>query len=540
MIVDEMVLIFCLIPIELFSLNFLGSLSRPLRTVYLAAGLIFLLSNYSLEPVFAQATLGDIAKGDGTCMGMEIKNVNNVEDGYSVVTTGAVFQIQKNRVQIFQRIAKSRKLALLQWSKSTNFKIIDRCSDHVVVQGDGLMVTIYGDSTCILHTASADTLRIQGEFLPEYIGRFGGELLLIDHYGGVQICSDRNRNNYPINAQCQANMPWQASYHLEKSERLMVAAFPERSFDWEKSFASNIIFTQAAQGRSYGKMPPKRLMRRWAENFQIMVIWHNGLYIPSNSGVTYAGPYDIADPIAFKEGIETAHCMGLKMIVYTSFYYFDEKHGNIDTYIEQIQKLKDNYGIDGVYIDGLLTEIDGHVHDQVFINWEIVRRLRKIFGQDGVIVYHGTAFGHAVATMPQVDTYCDATLNGENIPYKSFTDPYIRFQVKKYGISNTVALWKPGPGPYQDGDPMIVDAVLSMNGRIRYWSGVVGNQTTGKQAPTWIGDINQSYRYYLSRLHEKRVSLDGSMATDFYPSIISDYGTNHRTAGEAPANISVP
>ena len=333
-------------------------------------------------------------------MGMEIKNVNNVEDGYSVVTTGAVFQIQKNRVQIFQRIAKSRKLALLQWSKSTNFKIIDRCSDHVVVQGDGLMVTIYGDSTCILHTASADTLRIQGEFLPEYIGRFGGELLLIDHYGGVQICSDRNRNNYPINAQCQANMPWQASYHLEKSERLMVAAFPERSFDWEKSFASNIIFTQAAQGRSYGKMPPKRLMRRWAENFQIMVIWHNGLYIPSNSGVTYAGPYDIADPIAFKEGIETAHCMGLKMIVYTSFYYFDEKHGNIDTYIEQIQKLKDNYGIDGVYIDGLLTEIDGHVHDQVFINWEIVRRLRKIFGQDGVIVYHGTAFGHAVATMP--------------------------------------------------------------------------------------------------------------------------------------------
>ena len=58
MIVDEMVLIFCLIPIELFSLNFLGSLSRPLRTVYLAAGLIFLLSNYSLEPVFAQGHFG--------------------------------------------------------------------------------------------------------------------------------------------------------------------------------------------------------------------------------------------------------------------------------------------------------------------------------------------------------------------------------------------------------------------------------------------------------------------------------------------------
>jgi hypothetical protein len=344
------------------------------------------------------------------------------------------------------------------------------------------------------------SLQIHGIFKPEYIGRYQGELLMIDQQGGINICSDRNREDYPIEFSGHINEFWQAVYNLQKDERLMLAAFPARPFDWEKSYATNIVFTQAAQGGHYGQMPPNWLIRKWSQFFNIIVFWYNGLYIQFDPKTTYAGPYKIANPAELHRAIDMAHQVGLKVALYTSFYYFHQKYKSVEAYFRQVERLKEEYQIDGVYIDGLLSETTGHHNDQMYTSWEMIRRLRALFGRDGVIVYHGTAYGHSVATMPQVDTYCDATLNGENVPFTSFNDPYIRYQVRKYGISNTVALWKPGPGPYAENEQPVIDALLSLHGRIRYWAGVTALEPTVTKPQIWHSDIDKNYRYYLRRL----------------------------------------
>ena len=499
--------------------------------------LFFLILFFAGFPAYTHAmeTNVDVALGDGSCLGMVIEKVAQLNSTYKVMTTGAVFRIEENEMHIYQGLSTVREISSVHWTEPDSFKLIVQNMDHVVFQGRGLTVAIYGDSTCVIRPDHAVKLKIHGVFKPEYIGRYQGELLMIDQHGGIDICSDRNRKDYPIEFLSDTHKVWKATYDLEKDERLMLAAFPARSFDWEKSYATNIVFTQAAQGGHYGQMPPEWLIRKWSQYFNIMVLWHNGLYIDQDKKTTYAGPYEIANPAELLRAIGIAHLVGFKVALYTSFYYFQQKHKSVEAYFREIKHLKDVYQIDGVYIDGLLTETSGHQNDQVFTNWEIIRRLRALFGADGVIVYHGTAYGHSAATMPQVDTYCDATLNGENVPFTSYNDPYIQYQVRKYGISNTVALWKPGPGPYKENERSMIDAVLNMHGRIRYWAGVTAVEPTAKHPQIWQSDIDENYRYYLRRLLSEKQARSGKRSTDHKEAVVG-----HTAAGDHSTDRVVP
>lgn len=441
-----------------------------------------------------------VAMGDGTCMGMIIKEVTASDGSFKVVTTAAEFNFEGNELSVSQGMSTARKLALFQLSEPDGFELVVNHPDHVVLSGNFFTVSVYGDSTCVISPTCRTVTVITGQFKPDYIGRHNGEVLMIDELGGLSMHTDRNSKSYQMEYAGQNSAAWRAVYHLDIGERLMLVVFPGKPFDWDKSFATNIVFTQASSGKQYGVLPPDWLIRKWSQYFDIMVLWHNGLYTPIDPKATYAGPYVVGNSTELARAVNMAHQTGMKVVLYTSFYYFYDKFKSSDDYFDQIQNLKKAYNIDGVYIDGMLSAASGHENQQIFINWEMIRRLRELFGGDGAIIYHGTSLGHQVATMPNVDAYCDATLNGENVPFESFEDPYVRYHVRKYGISNTVALWKPGPHPRTIGDRMIIDALLNMNGRMRYWAGVTAVEPTKSQPNIWVSDIDQNYRYYLERL----------------------------------------
>lgn len=440
------------------------------------------------------------ARGDSTYAGMAIKAASAFNGQFRVLTTGTAFEFQNNILKISQGLDKKRELAFLQLPTQEKFSIVESHADHVVLHGKVVDLTIYGDSTCIFMPLQRTSLTINGRFKPQYVGRYLGELLLIDDIGGMEMSTTNNSESTDIHFIDQNSKSWKAIYRLGSGERLMISAFPGKPFDWDKSFNSNIVFTQAAYGRKYGLMPPNWLFIKWSQYFNVVILWHVGLYRPVKGQAAYAGPYEIANPYELNRAVEIAHRVGLKVALYTSYYYFMQKHQDDEAYFNQIRNLMECFKIDGVYIDGLLSETSGHKNGQLFSNWEMIRRLRQLFGSEGVLVYHGTAFGHQVASMPNVDVYCDATLNGENVPFNTFDDPYVQYHVRKYGISNTVALWKPGPHPKVITDREIIDTVLNMNGRLRYWAGVTAVEPTQNNQNIWVSDIDQNYRYYLEKL----------------------------------------
>jgi hypothetical protein len=89
-------------------------------------------------------------------------------------------------------------------------------------------------------------------------------------------------------------------------------------------------------------------------------------------------------------------------------------------------------------------------------------------------------------------------------------EPYVRYHVRKYGISNTVALWKTGPHPSSITDKDITDAIIRMNGRKRWGGYVVTKTPPPGNEYVWPTKLGPEYMYYLEQIEElKKRHLKG-------------------------------
>jgi hypothetical protein len=434
---------------------------------------------------------------------MKIEKAYFADGAFLVVTTGARYEYVPGELKIYQGIGRDDSRRLLSTVKiegDPKFERVESSDDHVLLWSEKLNIGIYGDSTCIVAPRESLNISFAGNFKPDYEGRYNGELLLIDDFGGMEIYPQRYEAGYNVNKIELGKKNWVATYRLNASERLMIAAFPGRPFDWERSFKSDIISTYGSMGRGvgnlYGEMPPDDKIKEWASYFGTLVLWYNGLY-----GSVSAGPYTVVNEPEFHRLVRTAKRVGLRVAPYTSVFYHYRKFKSIESYFEQIKALRDKYGIDGVYIDGLLCDYQLEKNDDKITNWEIIRRLRQLFGKEGVLIFHCTHLGTPVATIPNVDTYCDVTFAGEGVAFKSVDDPYVRYQVRKYGISNTVAMWIPGKQhpadiTYRD----IIDAVVEMNGRGRGWGFVAVDEPPKHNKYVWGNGLTKEYKYYLKKI----------------------------------------
>lgn len=414
-------------------------------------------------------------------------------------------------MKIFQGLGNNKRIiSTIKFNQQIVFERASDNNDHTLFRSETLNVGIYGDSTCIIAPKAAITMTFTGNFRPDYEGRYKGELLLIDGLGGMEIYPQRYEADYKVKQFELGKKNWTADYQLSAGQRMMIAAFPGKPFDWEESFKTRILITHGSDGTDskniYGQMPPDITIQQWSKNFNILVVFLKGLYARPKGNINALwsdSPYIIENKPEFQRLVETAHNNNMKVAVYTAFssYYHDFK--KTEPFIEQIEKLRDKYHIDGVYIDGLSNDYDFTYHDDnKILNWEIVRRIRQLFGAEGVAILHGTHIikpykANPVAAAPNIDSYCTATLNGEGVPFDSTEDPYIRYEVRKYGISNTIGMWRPsGTHPASITYKEIADAVIKMNCRQESHSWMIMQNDKYR----WSSGLADQYLYYLDKL----------------------------------------
>jgi hypothetical protein len=452
-------------------------------------------------------------RGDSTLMGMKIEGVYDQNGAFLVVTTGARYEYVPGEMKIYQGLGSNKRLiSTIKFDQNAVFERVSDNNDHALFWSKNFDIGIYGDSTCIISPKFELDMNCTGNFKPDYEGRYNGELLLIDDKGGMEIYPQRYEAGYEIKRIELEKKDWVADYALNANERVMIAAFPGRKFDWEKSFSSNVVATCGSMGlgenNPYGQMPSDFVINRWSKSFNIIVVFYSGLYKEVNPG----GPYDIANEPEFTRLLRTAHATGMKITAYTSFFYYAYRYKDIkdfEGYFKQVKALRDNFGINGVYIDGCFVDGANNTHENKIASWEMMRRLRELFGKEGVLILHGTHKGNPTGTVPNIDTYCDVTVTGEGIPFKSFDDPYVLYCVKKYGISNTVGVWYRHQVPTYISDKDIIEAVLKMNCRELMGEFVVTREPPPKWSPhfgkyVWPTKLDPIYQYYLQKLREKQ------------------------------------
>jgi hypothetical protein len=124
---------------------------------------------------------------------------------------------------------------------------------------------------------------------------------------------------------------------------------------------------------------------------------------------------------------------------------------------------KDRYGTDGFYFDGL-----GRKNEWPW-SYYFIRHVREMVG-DACIYTHSTLNPPANSPSiycPFIDTYSDFQLRGEGQVIEGVDDPYLRWVVSTWNISNSIPTLK---GDKMEGTTLKerTEAMLDLHGRARW------------------------------------------------------------------------
>jgi hypothetical protein len=441
-----------------------------------------------------------LKKGDSSEYGMKIKSAEFNEAGFSIRTTGAelVYASKNGKLLIFQKIGLDRKLAEITiGAAKNNYQVIVKNNDHVVLSSDIFIMGVYGDSTIILSPKKNDQeIKFNGAFAPQYKGELKGEVLVADMNGGMGIFPKKS-NPYvkagritflKADAITLGDSYWRVNYGLISGQQLMITTFPPKEFDYQKACELRLIHTGGCtdniRDESIGTLPSDEVVKKWSKYVNIIAIQGSGMY-PGHSRFknshyrypernpgtwTFGGPYNPAMPSELKRVIETAHKLSMKVLCYTSpFYHYLTP--DKEAYLNDVKTLLQSYNLDGIYVDTLYIDKvypGGKIVCDKIDNWELMRRLRKMLGPNKLIYYHGSSDKSPVAAVPNIDALCDIVLYGEDVPFSSFQDDYILYQVRKFNISNVVGLIKAEGRASTISIDEVVRQMLSMNNRMRW------------------------------------------------------------------------
>ena len=226
-----------------------------------------------------------------------------------------------------------------------------------------------------------------------------------------------------------ADPGWAMTWTVSPGERLGVSVFPPRPFD-----AAGL--RRANWGLTY-RGTPTDAYRRAAPHLRAAVLWD---FIPRGYGLSWDAEFEPADPAEFRRHVAAIRAAGMDAAPYVSAYFFHNREP--EDYIAVVRRLAEEYGVTGVYSDGVPSS-------EWLVAYEEVRMLRAAL-PGGTIILHttgqamngGPPLGAPDLLVPAVDTYATVTYRGEWVPHDGPDWPYARFVTPQVGLANCFGMMK--------------------------------------------------------------------------------------------------
>jgi hypothetical protein len=224
--------------------------------------------------------------------------------------------------------------------------------------------------------------------------------------------------------------------------------FPPKPFPWEQSFDDRIVHSN--------RYPADDAIRSWSKYCNVLVL-HQNIY----RGGSSRGPYVIADEKEYRRVISTAQASGMQVLPYFNPGAYSVQ--NVDKALDLLREHYERYKFDSFYFDGLYRSAEWPK------SYYFIRRIRELVGTK-VIYTHSTLNPPANSPSiycPFIDAYSDFLLRGEGQTIRGVDDPYLRYVVGTYNISNTIATLKGDKmkGVDQKGQ---LEVMLKLHGRARW------------------------------------------------------------------------
>lgn len=398
-----------------------------------------------------------IWEGHPSAMGMRVENVARTEDLLAIVTTGARMQFTADgsSLSIRQRIPEERDLVRFDFAPPLGSLSIARQDEDVcVLTGDDVALSVNPDGLIALGLNRPVEITATSEIGAEHYRLASDNLLAIDQQGGFCMYPEQ-RLEYELEPSRFTDAPedasesgWTATLSAQSRKLVALGVFPPRPYPWEQSFEDRI-----AHSNHY---PADEAIRWMAEYCNILVL-HQSIY----EGALSSGPYIIEDDAEYARVIATAHEAGMEVLPYFNPGAYTVK--DVDRQLELLRNHKERYGTDGFYFDGL-----GRKSEWPW-SYYFIRHIRDMVG-DACIYTHSTLnppVNSPSVYCPFIDTYSDFQLRGEGQVIQGVDDPYLRYVVSTFNISNSI--------PTLKGDRMEnadlkqqTRAMLDLHGRARW------------------------------------------------------------------------
>ena len=167
---------------------------------------------------------------DTALMGMGIEEVSSDGAAYRVITPGARVVLQVDgALRVHQRIGVERELLALDLDPHLAPWRIDRTTPfRVRLSGNGLSITVQGDSVLIFEPQQNIRLRFALCFTPAYSEEAGGNRLLLDPEGGCGFFGIPRRPTVMDDNRAPGRS---VACHLGRWDELWVSVCPPRPED---------------------------------------------------------------------------------------------------------------------------------------------------------------------------------------------------------------------------------------------------------------------------------------------------------------------
>lgn len=379
----------------------------------------------------------------GAEFGMGIESATQKQGVITVVTTGARFEIdRRGTIHCWQRIPRVRHVLDVRFAQAVGpFRIEKKDGFSCTLSCPRAELTIHGDSLVIMKLKENLKTRFTGLFTPAYHFEKGGKWILIDQEGGFGV--------YPVakkttSTPAFSKLPWNIAYDFTKGDEAWLSVFPPRPYNWNRAF-------EAIEHDSYSRAEPFPTNAQIvdASKYCKVLTLHANIWrdIPESAKKKLSqiprykryihGPMPFASPNPvpmnmkeFNRVRDEAHKHGMKVVVYVSPYYSTAP----DIYAE-MRRVLDEYKLDGLYFDGISMDFRK--------SYAIIRRAREILGNNRILYVHCSSdpLGDGRIYCPFIDTYADYILRGEPGVWGLKLQPFLRWTISGYHISNSVGYW---------------------------------------------------------------------------------------------------
>ena len=310
--------------------------------------------------------------------------------------------------------------------------------------GDALTVGVQADGAVVIAPQTELSVSVQSQIGGDFNRIARGDVFSMDDWGGftanvhVPLGTGRQARLAAVGTLPFAGLPpddlttlgaaepgWQVRADVSPGERLFLSAFPGRPYDWAQSFDFNwsiIGFGEAPEDYSTPPYVTDWFLfnvseRGWAQSYGPRYEPRTTFRTPTTCPA--CAPRATAGSPTSRSGSTSPETR--------------------ETFADEIARWRDDYGMDGMYSDGL-------AQDDWLSAYELMRRLRGDVYPDGTLIIHDSFPQSGVAAAafrPFIYTYATSTYMAENARVAAGAEwAWARYVTGQHGRAQAIGVTK--------------------------------------------------------------------------------------------------